>query len=154
MQSITQDAQRVSLLFQYGVLDADAVIAWADEAIIEMDSPPDALLALSTTAPDRTADVLSCLHRLSSGAEFWPALRGAIPQLRDFVASHPDRAESIANHLFLTTCSFGVRDVPDDLHFIYRFDDALSLAREGTYGDTDTVRREFVHEMERFTEVA
>ncbi len=34
MQSITQDAQRVSLLFQYGVLDAAAVIAWSDEVIV------------------------------------------------------------------------------------------------------------------------
>jgi hypothetical protein len=154
MQSITQDAQRVSLLFQYGVLDASAVIAWADTAIIQMDSPPDSLLELSTTAPDRTADVLSYLHRLSSGAEFWPALRSAIPQLRDFVVSHPDRAESIANHLFLTVCRFPGPELPDDLHFIYRFDDAFSLAREATYGDTETVYREFVHEMERFTPVA
>ena len=112
------------------------------------------MLKLSTAAPDRTADILSCLHRLSSGAEFWPALRSTIPQLRDFVASHPDRAESIANHLFLTACSFEVGDVPDDLHFIYRFDDAFSLAREGTYGDTQTVYRDFVHELERFTPVA
>lgn len=154
MQSITQDAQRVSLLFQYGVLDAVAVIAWADEAIVQMESPPEALLELSTTAPHRTADILSSLHRLSSGAEFWPALGSAIPQLRDFVGFHPDRAESIANHLFLTVCGFGVGDVPDDLHFIYRIDDAFSLAREGTYGDTETVYREFIHEMERFTPVA
>lgn len=115
-----------------------------------MGSPPDALLELSTTAPDRTADVLSCLHRLSSGADFWPALRNAIPQLRDFVASHPDRAESIANNLFLTVAHFPVAELPDDLHFIYRFDEAFSLAREGTYGDTETVYREFIHEMERF----
>ena len=154
MQSIAQDAQRVSLLFQYGVLDASAVIAWADAAIVQMDSPPDSLLELSTTAPDKTADVLSCLHRLSSDAEFWSALRSAIPQLRDFVASHPDHAESIANHLFLTVCRFPVSELPDDLHFIYRFDDAFSLAREGTYGDTETVYREFVHEMERFTQAA
>ena len=153
MQSIKQDAQRVSLLFQYGVLDANAVIAWAAGVIVQMQSPPDALLELCTAAPERTADVLSCLHCLSSGAEFWPALRSAIPQLRAFVESHPDRAESIANHMFLTACSFGVGDVPEDLNFIYRFDDAFSLAREGTYGDTNTVRREFVHEMERFTDV-
>ena len=148
MQSTPQDAQRVSLLFQYGVLDASAVIGWADAAIVQMDSPPDALLELSATAPEKTADVLSCLHCLSSGAEFWPALRSAMPQLRDFVVSHPERAESIAYHLFLTACGFGVADVPGDLHFIYRIDDAFSLARDGSYGDTESVYREFVHEME------
>jgi len=153
MQSIAQDAQRVSLLFQYGVLNANAVTAWADAAIVQMDTPPDALLELSTTPPDRTVDVLACLHRLSSGAEFWSALRSAMPQLRDFVASHPERAESIANHLFLTACSF-VEDVPEDLRFMYRFHDAFSLARDGTYGDTESVYREFVNELERFTNSA
>jgi hypothetical protein len=154
MQSIVQDAQRLSLLFQYGVLDAGAVIAWADGAIAQMDSPSDSLLELSTTAPDKTADILSHLHRLSSGAEFWPALRSAIPQIRDFIVAHPDRADAIANHLFLTACSFGVGDVPDDLHFLYRFDDAFSLAHEGTYGDLETVYREFIRELEKFTQVA
>jgi hypothetical protein len=154
MESITQDAQRVNLLFQYGVLDARAIIAWADAVIVETDSPPDALLDLSTTASDRTADILSCLQRLSEGAEFWPALRSAIPQLRDFVTLHPDRAERIANHLYLTACSFAIGDVPEDLDFIYRFDDAFSLAGEGTYGETETVYREFVCEMGRFTDAA
>src|SRR5262245_28053964 len=125
MQSITQDAQRVSLLFQYGVLDAAAIVTWADEAIVQIESPPAALLALSTTALDKTADILSCLHRLSSGAEFWPALRSAIPQIRDFIVAYPDRADALANHLFLTACSFGISDVPDDLRFVYRFDDAF-----------------------------
>jgi hypothetical protein len=153
MQSIAQEAQRLSLLFQYGVFDAGAIIAWADTAIAQMDSPPDSLLELSTTAPDKTADILSRLHRLSSDAEFWPALRSAIPPIRDFIVAHPDRADAIANHLFLTACSFGAGDVPDDLRFLYRFDDAFSLAHEGTYGEAETVYREFIHELEKFTPV-
>lgn len=75
-----------------------------DTAIVQ----PDSLLELSTTAPDKTADILSCLHRPSSGAEFWPALRSAIKHIRDFIVAHPDRADAIANHLFLKACSLGV----------------------------------------------
>jgi|ERR1051326_4791559 hypothetical protein len=153
MESIAQDAKRMSFLFHYGVLDGLAVIAWADAAIVQMDSPPDALLELSTTAPEQTADLLSYLDRLSSGAESWSALKSAIPRIRDFVASRPDRAEAIANQLFLTGC-YGAGDVPEDLRFIFRYDDAFSLAREGQYGDTQTVYQEFLHEMERFTEAA
>ena len=154
MQSITQDAQKVSLLFQFGVLDASAVIAWADTAIVQMEPPPDALIELSTTPPDRTADILSCLHRICSGAEFWPALRSTLPHIREFILAYPDRAAAIANDLFLTVCSFGISEVPDDLHFVYRFDDAFSLAHEGTYGEPETVYREFVHELEKFTPMA
>ena len=39
------------------------------------------------------------------------------------------------------------------LRFIYQFDDAFALARNGSYGDTKTVYREFVEAMEKFTEV-
>jgi hypothetical protein len=151
MQSITQDAQRTSLLFSYGVLDAAAVIAWADEAIVQAKSPSNALLDLSMAAPDKTEDILSCLHRLSAGAEFWPAFRSALPQIRDFIVTHPDRADAIANDLFLTACSFGFSDVPDDLRFIYRIDDAFSMARDGTYGDRNTAYRDFIDALEKFT---
>ena len=141
------------MLIQYGVLDASAVIAWADAMIVEMETPPDSLLELSTTAPDKTAEILSCLRRLSTGADFWTAFRSALPMLRDYVASHRDRAESIASHLFLTACGFGVGDVPEDLHFVYRFDDAFSLSREGTYGDPETVYREFIHSFMRWRDL-
>ena len=154
MSEIVQDAQRMSLLFQYGAVTADEVISWADSWIQRMDSPAEALLHLSTTPPDKTGDTLSCLRRLSTGADFWNALRSALPRLRDYVASHRERAEEIANHLFLTVCNFELGEVPDDLHFAFRFDDAFCLARQGTYGSPETVCREFIHELEKFTQAA
>lgn len=153
MTAIVQDALRMSLLFQFGAVAADEVIVWADSLIVQIDSPPDSLLELSTTSPSRTADILSCLRQLSAGAEFWAAFRSALPRLRDYVASHPDRAEGIANQLYLIACGFAVTDVPDDLHFVYHFDDAFSLAREGVYGDTETVYQEFIHELDKLTQV-
>jgi hypothetical protein len=144
MSAINQDAQRMSLLFQYGVVPADEVIAWADSWIVRMDSPPDSLFELSSTSPSNTGDILACLRQLSAGADFWIAFRAALPRLRDYVASHRDRAESIADHLYRTACSFQDSGVPDDLRFVWRFDDAFSLAREGIYGDSENVYREFV----------
>ena len=67
MQTIAHDAQRMSLLFEYGVLTGDDVIAWSDSAIVQLDSLPDSLLQLSMTAPDKTGDIMSHLHQLSSG---------------------------------------------------------------------------------------
>jgi hypothetical protein len=153
MQIIAQDTQRMSLLFEYGVLTGDDVIAWSDSAIVQIDSPPDSLLQLSMTAPDKTADIMSHLHQLSSGSDFWAAVRSAMPQIRDFVVAHPDQAESIANHLFFTACRAPDR-VPKDLHFMFRFDDAFSLAHDGIYGEPQTIYRDFIHELEKFTLVA
>jgi hypothetical protein len=154
MPSLAEDAQRMTLLFEYGVVADDEVVAWADWFIVQMDSPPYLLLELSTTAPSKRGDILTCLHRLSVGADFWAAFRSALPRLRDYIASYPDRAEGIANQLSLTACNSPPSDVPDDLNFICHFDDAFSLAREGTYGESETVYREFVHELDRFSQVA
>lgn len=141
----------MSLLFQCGVLSSLEVIAWADSEIIKADLPGGALLELTTTESSKTEDILSHLRRLSAGADFWQAFRHVLCSLYRYVVSNPDKAETIANHLFLAACEFSVADVPDDLRFVYRFDDAFSLAREGTYGDFETVYREFVAELERFT---
>jgi hypothetical protein len=149
MNSIAQDAQRLSLLFEYGAIDARAVISWADTWIVQMDSPPDLLLKLSMTMPEKSGDILSYLRGLSSGADFWKAFRNIIPQLRSFVASHPELAENIAIHFYHT--AFIVENVPEDLRFICRYDDEFSLARQGIYGDFDTVYKKFVEEMDGAT---
>jgi hypothetical protein len=153
---IAQDAQRMNLLIQYDALTADEVVAWANSLVAEldkMDSPPGLLFALSNTSPSNAKEILFCLAQLSAGADFWTAFRRTLPRLREYVTEHPDRTERIANHLFSTLCRYDVSDVPDDLHFLYRFDDAFSLAQEG-HGDTETVYREFVHELDRFIQVA
>lgn len=148
MPPYAQDAKRLSLLFDYGVATDREVIEWADSQIVALDSPPDALMQLAVTPPTKTADIITHLHTLSAEAEFWPAFRAVLARLHDHVASRPADAERIANDIYRTVLMFP--DVPAEFSFAYRFDDAFSLAREGTYGDEDTVRREFIHELQRF----
>lgn len=150
MPSLAQEAQRLSLLFKYGVVSAGELISWADSQIAELDSPPEALLELSITFPDDTGGIISRLHRLSAGADIWSAMRAALPRIRDYVTARPQDAEHIANHFYLTALTF--EPVPTDLRFLYRFDDAFYLAREGTYGDRETIYKDFLSELERFSE--
>lgn len=148
MSAIVQEAQQTQLLFEYGVITADVVLKWADSMIIQLQIPPDTLIELSTTSPSKTENIITCLHRVSSGADFWSAFRGALPQIRDYVSTHRECAESIANHFFLTACS-DVSNVPKDLNFIYGFDDAFFLANHGTFGDFETIYREFIGELDK-----
>jgi trans-aconitate methyltransferase len=152
MPPYAQDAKRLSLLFDYGVATDREVIQWADSQIVALDSPPDALIQLAVTRPTDTAAIISHLHTLSAEAEFWPAFRAALGRLHDHVVSRPADAERIANDIYLTVLMFP--DVPAEFYFAYRFDDAFSLARDGTFGDEETVRREFIHELQRFTPAA
>jgi hypothetical protein len=146
--SITQEAQCVSLLFQYGVITSEDVIAWADRMIVEIGTPSESLLDLSTTSPCKTEDIISCLHRLSVGADLWAAFRNVIPKILEFILSHPEKAEGVAYHLFLTACYY---TAPKDLRFLYRIEDDFSLANEGVLGNRETVYQNFVDELKKFT---
>ena len=149
MPPYTQDAKRLSLLFHYGVATEREIIEWADSQIAVLNPTPEALIELSLTPSNKTEDFISHLHALSADAEFWPSFRAALPRLLDHLASRPEDAERIANELYRTVLMDP--SVPKDFHFAYRFDDAFSLAREGTYGNEDDVRREFINELKRFT---
>jgi hypothetical protein len=146
---IAHEALRVSFLFQYGVLTADEVIGWADSMIIQLDSLPDSLLELSMISTEKTADIVSCLRRLRSEGDYWAALRAGFPQIRQFIISHPDQAERIANQLFRTAC-FSPQPIPKDLNFMFSYDDKFSLARDGIFGDLQAVYSSFIAELEKF----
>jgi hypothetical protein len=150
MTAISQDAQRMSLMLQYGLVSGVEVVRWADSQIVALDSPPESLIGLSTTPPSQIADLLSHLRALASGADFWAAFREILGSLHDHVASKPTEAEHFANELYRTAVWFAPGDVPKDLSFVHRFDDAFSLARGGTYGQTEDVLRDFLSELERF----
>lgn len=148
MPPYAHDAQRLSLLFGYGAATHREVIEWADSQIGALESLPDALLQLAVTRPGDTAAMLSNLLALSAEAEFWPAFRAALAHLHAHVIAHPHEAAQIAHHIYLSVATLS--DVPDEFSFVNHFDDAFTLARDGTFGDEDTVRREFIEFLRRF----
>lgn len=150
MCALSQDAQRLSLMLQYGVLSGADVVRWADSQIVAQDSPSDALIELATTPTSQIADQLSHLRALASGADFWEAFRVLLGALHAHLTVHPERAEDIASELSRTVLWSDPGDVPGDLGFIYHFDDAFSHAREGIYGEPEAVLHEFRCELEKF----
>lgn len=149
MPPYSQDAKRLSLLFDYGVATEREIIEWADSQIVVLDSPPDALLQLAMTRPTDTAAIISHLHTLSAEAEFWSAFRAALVRIHRHVVTQPSDAERLANDIYRTVVMFS--DVPEEFTFVYHFDDAFSLARDGTFGDEATVLKNFTDELQRFT---
>jgi hypothetical protein len=143
------EAKRFSILLEFHMPVGEDVVAWADSQIAASDAPCKPLLDLSTKSPQRTPEMLSHLHALAAGADSWSALRVAVPRLREHLLSHPEGAEGIAHGLFHMAVS--ASDVPPDFKFACRFDDAFHLARERVFGNVESVRREFLDELARFT---
>ena len=147
---LCQDAQRMSFMLQYGLASGVDVVKWADSQIIALDSPPGTLIDLSMTPPGQTADLLSHLRALASGADIWAAFRAVLGLLHDYVVSRPSQAEHVANELLRTAAWIDSEGMPEDLRFLYHFDDAFFLARDGSFGRTEDVLQDFLRDLARF----
>lgn len=142
--SIQHEAAQLSILFDCGSISAAEIIVWADEQIVKMDKPSDSLLSLSMIQPEKTADIISLLHQLGEGADFWSAFRNTLPRFHEFLQIHPEKCEGVANHFFKLACKF---KAPRDLNFLYGFDDEFGLARDGIFGKLEDVRENFLREL-------
>jgi len=149
MDMIREEAQRTYVLVRLGVVKGAEVITWATDLVTQLEDPPLELLELVTTPADDFAGVLTWLTRLRVGADVWVARREAMPAVYRYLLAHPHEAERVANALFLEMAG-SYSDMPEDLHFVYRTDEAFSLAREGAHGDLPTATREFMLELEKF----
>jgi hypothetical protein len=149
MSSLVQEAATELFLLNLGVRSTADVVRWSDAIIAKEDSPHGMLIELSTTPLERIDRFTSILSDLGTGSDYWASVREAMPALHDFVVAHPEEAERIASSLYIIAAGELDR-IPKEFSFIYRFDDAFYLAREGTYGRLEDVHAEFIAELARF----
>ena len=148
MPAYTQDAKKLSLLYDWGLLSDDDIIGWAEVQTAQLASPPLVLLELADTKPGSTPSIIAYLHSLSSDAQFWPACRDALWQLHDHLLAQPQDTERMAYTLYHSVLNGA--EVPEELNFLSRYDDAFDLAKAGVSGDLASVRDAFIKELERF----
>jgi hypothetical protein len=151
MPSLDLEAGRELFLLNLGVRSPVDIVRWVDAVIAKEEAPHELLIELSTTPPERLDRFISVLSDLRRGSDFWSAVRDAMPALHGYVVAHPEEAERIASSLFMTAAG-DFDKMPKEFSFIYRFDDAFSLAHEGMHGRLEDVRSDFIAELKRFAE--
>lgn len=144
-----QECAREWFLFTIGVKTSEGIVAWADSVIAREEKPDRRLMELSTTDPERTDVFLAELERLRDGGNLWEAVREGLGAVHDYVVASPDEAERIASALN-SIASWYPKEMPREFSFIFHFDDAFYLAKEGIYGGTDAVFADFVAHLARY----
>ena len=66
------------------------------------------------------------------------------------MVSNPVQAEHVAKLLYMIVVSSGYENLPEDLNFIFHFEDAFYLASDHTYGNPESVLQEFIQELKVF----
>jgi hypothetical protein len=126
---VQNEAARLSLLHDIGIVSSEEVVRWADELIVGEPKPSREVIELSTAS---SKDVSDAIKALSTGADVWLPVENALPRILEFVTAHPDHAPIVARafyHIAVTQ----KYEVPDSLRFILSADDDFDLAASGVY---------------------
>ena len=129
MQDIRNDAARLSLLHDFGVISANEVVRWADDLIVSEAKPCQELIDLSTSSAKGVGDALRSLAR---GADVWLPIEAALPRILEFVTAKPDQAP-IAARAFYHIAVDQKYEVPKTLRFFLNAEDDFDLAESGIY---------------------
>jgi hypothetical protein len=127
MNDLRNDAARLSLLHDIGIVPSDEIVRWADDLIVSEEKPSQELIELSTSSPKAVGDAL---RALSVGAEVWLPVEEALPKILDHVVAHPDSAPIVARALYHIAVTQKY-EVPDSLRFTLGAEDDFDLAASG-----------------------
>jgi hypothetical protein len=151
MSSFADDAQRVFLLFNYGVMSGTDVINRAEDHVANSDSPSDPLLELAWASPNDTAEIISRLIVLTRGADIYIAFKKVLGYLYDYVMLHPTTAERITSRLLGTLIEIRHDTRAREFYFLYRCSDDFESVHQGEYVTRPTVLKFLLTELQKFT---
>jgi len=142
MKDVRNDAARLSLLHDVGIVSSEEIVRWADDLIVSEDKPSQELIELATSSGKVVRDALGVL---AAGADVWRPVEDALPKILEFVIAQPDRAPIVAQAFYHIAVEQKY-EVPDALRFFLRADDDFGLADSGVYLLPDVYQR-FVGEL-------
>lgn len=145
--TIKNEAARLVILLDVGVVSGAEVIAWADSLIVQMAKPSGILIDLSLAKGGGIRDALSSM---AEGADLWPTVGLAMPALIDYVTQHREKAAIMAG-VFYHIAVAQQYEVPDKYGFFNSAEDDFALAQEGVFVFEEVYSR-FLEDMRRSTE--
>ncbi len=118
MNTVTQEAEVLRLLFDHGFVTTADIITRADELIVSESELDDNLMELSTIAPDKTTAIYAKLMEMAQNADKPAALATALGRMYDPASKMaPDDLTKFTSGLasIPTECGF---DLPANLQFL------------------------------------
>ena len=142
--TIKNEAARLVLLLDVGVVTDAEVIAWADSLIVQIDKPSGMLIDLSLAKGGGIRDALSSL---AEGVDVWPTVGWAMPALIDYVTKHREKAVTVASAFYHIAVEQRY-EVPAKYGFFNSAEDDFALAEEGVFVFEEVYAR-FLEDMRR-----
>jgi hypothetical protein len=129
MKDVPNDAARLSLLHDIGIVTSAEIVRWADDLIVSEEKPSYELIELSTSSGKNVRDALQAL---TAGADVWRPVEDALPRILEFVTTQPERAPIVARAFYHIAVTQKYK-VPDHFRFILGAEDDFDLIASGVF---------------------
>ncbi len=140
--STHDQAGELALALEWGLIDLDEVVAWADRRILDGADVDQALFEVSLSESPKVA--LSGLNRLAPACSFWPSVLRVLGRITEIEELSPKQASKLAKHIF----HLGMRrDAPEPFSNLMHHWDYIDLAIQGVTGSPENAVGEFVQDV-------
>lgn len=145
--SLQEQARELSLALEWGLVDLNHVIRWADEKILECENIADELCDVSLATDVNTA--LTGLNELARGSGLWLSAARALRRILEIEDLSPRFASTIAMQVY----RLGLRkDAPEAYISLMHHWDDIDLAIDGYTGNPEQATRAFVQNVSELVE--
>lgn len=144
MSTLKTEAEVLRRCLDLGLVERREVIAWADARIAADDAPDVSLTDIALAGGRSAADVAGLLRDVPGTPDRVAYLRGVFTRMRALLAANPTALVLVAHGLYLMALD-GECPSGDAEGAMRSFDDGIALARNGTFGNLEEIRKEVVH---------
>jgi hypothetical protein len=150
---VQNEAEMLAVGFRLGLVQRFEIIAWADEQILELESPSLELIDLASMSKAHAQDIVGKLGELSSGRPVLEVLPSALKRFTGRLRDEPKLGPIVAKGLWELAVESKYQ-VPRELSPIYAFDEDYWFAQSGTYRTEADVYANLLAFFERFEHAA
>ena len=148
--TLRTEAESLRLALILGLIDAHAVVGWADSVIMsDRSSEAPVVLDLSLAAQKPVAELVSLLGQVSGDVDKAAVGRELAGQLRECLRSQRLDIVALARAMYRLLHEGYAPDKEFET-MAYVIDDGVDLALEGVYGTLEDVRQEMATFLDRY----
>ena len=145
--SLQEQAGELSLALEWGLVDLDSVVRWADENILEGEVVDTQLLDVSLAADPKSA--LTGLNYLAQGSDLWPSVASVLRRMLEIGDLSPEHASHLAKQIYFLAMH---KDAPEAYSNLMHHWDYIDLAIDGVLESPEQATKEFIRDVSELVE--
>lgn len=145
--SLQEQASELSLALEWGLVELDCVVRWADETILDGEDVDTHLLDVSLAVDTKSA--LVGLNYLAQGIDLWPSVASVLRRMLEIGDLSPKHTSHLAKQVYFLAMR---NDAPEAYSKLMHHWDYIDLAIDGVLESPEHATKEFIRDVSELVE--